>query len=148
MSGNNGLRIAGAVLLTLLLVGGAAALGYMAYSAGVAQGAAQAGAQIAPAAPSAALQGPSAGAPVPYYGYPAYWYRPFGFGFLGCLVPLFFLFLVFFAVRMVFGGFGWRHHGPWGGHHGPWGSEEMKNHWRERAEQWHREMHGGGEAKA
>jgi hypothetical protein len=139
MSGNTGLRIAGAVLLTLLLVGAAAAIGYMAYSAGLAQGAAQTGAQVV---------APAAGAPVPYYGYPAYWYRPFGFGFLGCLVPLFFLFLVFIAVRMVFGCFGWRRHGPWGWHGGPWGSDEMRNHWRERAEEWHREQHGGGEAKA
>jgi hypothetical protein len=75
-------------------------------------------------------------------------YHPFGFGFLWCLAPLFFLFLVFFAMRMIFGG--WRHHGPWGWHGGPWGSDEMKNHWRERAEQWHREQHGGsaGEVKA
>jgi hypothetical protein len=132
MSGNNGLRIAGAVLLTLLLVGGAAALGYMAYSAGVAQGAAQAGAQIAPSA-----------GPVPSYGYPMVGYPPFGFGFLWCLGPLFFLFFLFFALRLVFGG--WRHHGPWGWK-GGWGSDEMKNHWRERAEQWHREMHGGEKA--
>ena len=135
MSGNSGFRIAGAVLLTLLLVGGAAALGYMAYSAGVAQGAAQEGVQVvAPAA-----------APMPYYGYPVYGFHPYGF--LWCLGPLFFVFLLFFAMRLAFGG--WRrHHGPWGWGGGPLGSEEMRNHWREKAEQWHREMHEGGGAKA
>ena len=138
MSGNTGLRIAGAVLLTLLLVGAAAAIGYMAYSAGLAQGAAQSGVQVV---------APSAGPPVPYYGYPMYGFHPFGVGFLWCLGPVLFLFLLSFALRLVLGG---HHHGPWGWRGGPWGSDEMKNHWREKAEQWHREQHGGsaGEVKA
>jgi hypothetical protein len=127
MSGNTGLRIAGAVLLTLLLVSGAAAIGYMAYQAGVANGAAQSGVQVvAPAA-----------APMPYYGYPV-WYGPFGF--MWCLGPLFFLFLLFFAMRLAFGG--WRRHGPWGWHGRKWGSEDMREHWMKKAEEWHREQHG------
>jgi len=140
MSNHTGLRIAGAVLLTLLLVGGAAALGYMAYTAGVAQGAAQSGVQVVTPAVSSAV------APMPYYGYPAYWYHPFGFGFLGCLVPLFFLFLFFFAMRLAFGGFG-HHHGPWGWR-GRWGSEEMRESFRQKAEEWHKQQHGGEEVKA
>jgi hypothetical protein len=135
MSGNTGLRIAGAVLLTVLLIGAAAAIGYMAYNAGWAQGAAQSGVQVAaPAAVPAA----------PYYGYSPYAYHPFGPGFLWCLAPLFFLFLLFFAMRLAFGG--WRHHGPWGWK-GGWGSPEMRDEWRRKAEEWHREMHAGSETK-
>lgn len=133
----SGFRVAGALFLSLALIAGAAGLGYMVYNAGVAQGAAQAGGQLAP----------SAGLAMPHYGYPM-WHYPFGFGFLGCLAPLFFLFLVFFAFRMVFG-FGRRWHGgPWGWHRGPWGSDEMRARFREKAERWHREMHGEGEGEA
>ncbi|HMK07962.1 MAG TPA: hypothetical protein VK449_02925 [Anaerolineales bacterium] len=135
MSNNTGLRIAGAVLLTLLIVGGVAALGYMAYSAGVAQGASQTGVQVV---------APAAAAPMPYYGYPPYWFQPFGF--LWCLAPFFFLFMLFFAMRLAFGGFGHRH-GPWGWR-GRWGSDEMREHLRQKADEWHKEQHGGGEAKA
>lgn len=138
MSGNIGFRIAGALLLALVLIAGAAGLGYMAYNAGLAQGAAQAGEQIAP----------PAGSPVPF-GTAPYRYHPFGFGFLGCLGPLFFLFLVFFAFRLVFG-FGRRGHGgPWSWHRGPFGSDEMRKRWMDKAEDWHRRQHGesGEEAK-
>jgi hypothetical protein len=134
MSTHTGLRILTGLLLAVLLIAGAAAIGYLAYANGVAAGVAQAGGQ----APTAVL------APVPYYGYPMAWYHPFGF--LGCLAPLFFLFLVFFAMRLVFGGFGYRRHGPWGWRGGPWGSDEMRSHFREKAEQWHREMHASGDA--
>jgi hypothetical protein len=122
--------------LTLLIVGGVAAIGYAAYSAGLAQGASQSGVQVV---------APAAAAPMPYYGYSPMWYGPFSF--LWCLAPLFFLFMLFFAMRLAFGGFGGRHHGPWGWG-GRWGSDEMRNHFREKAEQWHREQHGGGEVKA
>ena len=142
MSGRIGFRIAAVLLLGLLLIGGAAALGYMAYSAGVSEGTAQAAGPSAPPGPVG---------PMPYYGFMPYRYHPYGFGFLGCLAPLFFLFIVFFAFRLLFGGMGWRRHGgPWGWHGGPFGSEEMRRHWMEKAEQWHREQHGegGGAAKA
>jgi hypothetical protein len=134
MSGNTGLRIAGAVLLTLLIVGGVAAIGYAAYQAGIAQGAAQEGAVVV---------APAAGAPAPYYGYPMYGFHPF-YGFLWCLGPLFFLFLLFFAMRLIFGG---HRHGPWGWR-GGWGPERMPDEWRRKAEDWHREMHEGSGSKA
>lgn len=146
MSNGMGFRIAAGLLLVLALVAGAAAIGYVAYNAGLSQGAATSGAQVAP----------PAGAPIPYYGFAPYPYHPFGFGFLGCLAPLFFLFVVFALFRLVVGGgMGWRRHGPWGwGAHG-WGPpDEMRRHWQEKAEAWHREMHGeteppkSGEAKA
>ena len=137
MSGNTGFRIAAGIVLVLVLVGGAAALGWAAYSMGLAQGAAQAGVQVAP----------QAGAPVPapYYGpYPPYLFRPYGLGFLGCLAPLFFLFLVFFLFRMVFWGWMGRHrHWGWGPK-GPFSPDDMPGHWRDMAERWHREQHGEG----
>ena len=65
----------------------------------------------------------------------AYWYGPhwFGLGFLGFLLPLFFLFLLFGLMRAAFGG-----HRGWGdgGYRGGWMSG------RDRIEQIHRELHG------
>jgi len=136
MFGRMGFRIVAGLFLVLALIAGAAAIGYFAYNAGLAQGAATGGAQVAP----------PAGVPAPYFGYAPYHYGPFGFGFLGCLAPLFFLFVVFALFRMVvWGGMGWRRHGgPWGwGPGGHLGSEEIGRHWQEKAEAWHREMHGG-----
>jgi hypothetical protein len=129
-----GFRIVAGLFLVLALIAGAAAIGYLAYNAGLARGAAADSAQVAPAA----------GLPMPYYGYAPYHYGPFGSGFLGCLAPLFFLFLVFALFRLVVGGgMGWRRHG-WGwGSHGPFDPEEMRRHWGEKAEAWHREVHGG-----
>jgi hypothetical protein len=81
---------------------------------------------------------PAAGAPVAYYGYPYH----FGFGFLGFLFPLFFLFLIFGLLRAaMWGGRGWGSHrygygsGKWGG---PWASDEA----RSRIEELHKELHG------
>ncbi len=68
-------------------------------------------------------------------GHMGWGFRPFGgFGFLGCLVPLFFLFLVFWLIRGAF----WR--GPWGwrGHRGGWHGEGVPPHF----EEWHRRAHG------
>lgn len=68
---------------------------------------------------------------------PAYWYGPhmwgFGFGFLGFLVPLFFLFLFFGLMRAAFGG---RHH------HGGYGMRAWSDERRAYVEQLHRELHG------
>jgi hypothetical protein len=137
MEGRIGFRIALAVVLTIALIGGAVALGWSAYTMGLAQGAAQTGAQIAPQA--------GAPYPAPIYAYGPYRLHPFGFSLLGCLGPLLFLFLIFGVFRfLLWGGMGWRHHGgPWGwGHKGPFGPEEFRSHWRERAEEWHRQQHG------
>ncbi len=81
-----------------------------------------------------ATQLPAGAAPVAYYGYPYH----FGFGFLGFLIPLFFLFLFFGLMRMAFGGGrGWKGgqgYGYMG--RGGWGDG------RERIEALHRELHG------
>jgi hypothetical protein len=70
---------------------------------------------------------PAGAAPVAYYGYP-HW--GFGFGFLGLLFPLLFLFLIFGALRAaVWGG---RGHGYRG-----WGGDG-----RSRIEELHNELHG------
>ena len=77
---------------------------------------------------------PAGAAPVAYYGYPYH----FGFGFLGFLFPLFFLFLIFGLMRAAFGGGrGWSKGGPGYGYMGRgWGDG------RQRIEELHRELHG------
>jgi hypothetical protein len=127
------------VLIVVALIAGGAALGWTTYNAGLARGASQ-------VAGSAAV--PQGGPPfVPFYGYGPYGFHPFGlgFGFLGCLVPLFFFFLIFSLIRLVFWGrMGWR--GPMGwGHHGP---GELHGRWRDMAEEWHRQAHAGQDANA
>jgi hypothetical protein len=82
-----------------------------------------------------AAQLPAAGAPVAYYGYPYH----FGFGFLGFLFPLFFLFLIFGLLRAaMWGGRGWGGGHKYGYGRGPWGSDEA----RSRIEELHKELHG------
>jgi len=142
MSGGNGWRFAIGLVLVVALILGAAAIGYAAYNAGVAQGAAVAAG--APAVVPAALPAYAPYGPMMYgYGSPH-----FGFGFLGCLIPLFFLFVVFGLFRFVVRG------GMWGHRHGGWGPrgfmhEGMSAEWLGRAEEWHRKQHGeGGEGKA
>lgn len=118
-----GFSLAGFVLIVLA----AAGIGYLAYNAGVSEGVAQ------------AADLPEAERPPAYY--PPYAYRPFaGFGLLGCLVPLLIVFLLFGGMRMLFAP--WRM-GPWGRWGGGWGHQhpERWNRFREKAEQWHREMH-------
>lgn len=69
-------------------------------------------------------------------------WRPFGgFGFLSCLIPLFFIFLVFALVR---GMFGWRRWG-WHGGHGPHGWEQRG---REKFDEWHKQAHSSGNEPA
>jgi hypothetical protein len=81
-----------------------------------------------------ATQLPAGAAPVAYYGYPYH----FGFGFLGFLFPLFFLFLIFGLMRAAFGGGrGWSKSGGGYGYMGRgWGDG------RQRIEELHRELHG------
>src|SRR3989304_5223312 len=142
MSGGNGWRFAIGLVLVVALILGAAAIGDAAYNAGGARGvavAADAPAVVPAAVPAYARYGPM------MYGYGS---PHFGFGFLGCLIPLFFLFVVFGAFRLVVRG------GRWGDRHGGWGPrgfmhEDMRSQWMERAEEWHRKQHGeGGEGKA
>jgi hypothetical protein len=117
-------RIIFGILLTLVVLAGALAVGYYAYQAGVAQGLADSGKLVVP----------EAGARLyPFYG--PFWHRPFGFGFgfLGCLFPVLFFFLFFGLLRGLF----WR---PWGG---GWGH---RGHWGRGAppmfDEWHRQAHG------
>ena len=81
-----------------------------------------------------ATQLPAGAAPVAYYGYPYH----YGFGFLGFLFPLFFLFLIFGLLRAaMFGGRGgWGHKGGPGYMGRGWGDG------RARIEELHRELHG------
>lgn len=81
---NNGSLWRG-ILIALLVIGAAAAIGVGAYNAGVSQGIAESGRFLA--AP------PPAGVPYAYYG----WHRPWGFG----IFPLFMLFGFFFLVRSM-----------------------------------------------
>jgi hypothetical protein len=145
MTGGGGFRFVIGLVLVVALILGAAAIGYAAYTAGITQGAAIAGgaSAIAVGAPAVVPAYAPYGPMMYPYGYPH-----FGFGFLGCLVPLFFLFVVFGVFRFVVRG------GMWGHRHGGWGPkgfmrDDMRAQWMERAEEWHRKQHGeGGEAKA
>ncbi len=82
-----------------------------------------------------AAQLPAAAAPLAYYGYPYH----FGFGFLGFLFPLFFLFLIFGLLRAaIWGGRGWGGHKyGYGPMRGSWGGDA-----RARMEELHKELHG------
>ncbi len=110
------------IVLALVFIAALLGLGTYVYNVGVAQGLAESGKLVAPVPGSV---------PYPYYGGP-FFFRPFGFGFgfLGCVVPLLFLMLFFGLLR----GFLWRSH--WGGHH---------SHWEKGVppmfEEWHRKAH-------
>jgi hypothetical protein len=130
MYGRSGFRL----LLVVLIVLGAAALGIGAYQAGLAAGATQV---VATGATPAV---------VPYYGHPF----GFGFGFFGFLGTLLFIFLIFVLIRAVaFGGRrGWGGPGGWsGGPGGPGGQGWRGSPWESRAhdvfEDWHRKAHSG-----
>jgi len=115
MNGRFWIRLA----LTLVFVAALIGVGAYIYNAGVAQGLAE----------SARVAGGESGT-LPMYGPYA---RPFfGFGFFGWLIPLFFLFLFFGALRAIF----WRR--PWGGSRmrGPWGNGAPP-----MFEEWHRRLH-------
>jgi hypothetical protein len=124
------------VILALVLVGGAAALGVGIYNAGIAQGVAQA----------AASEG-TAPIVVPAYGYGWGWGGPgFGFGgvFFGILGFLLLLFLVAGLFRALAfrgrGSGGWGGPGPWGGP----GSDRFRGSpWETRAREIHDEWHKG-----
>jgi hypothetical protein len=146
-------------LLALLLIGalvaGGVAIGFTAYRAGVAQGLVDSGKIVLPESGAAPQVAPGV---MPYlygYGYgPLGFHRPFGFGgfgFLGCLVPLLFLFIFFSIFFAIVRGIFWRmgRRGGWG-HHGPWGDgphgEGIPPQWRDRAkgvfDDWHQQAHG------
>lgn len=124
------------LILTLVLLAVVAGLGVFAYNAGVANGLAQniqaAAAKGAPAAPAY---------PYPYYGYGMPFGHPFGFpgfGFLGCLVPFFLLFLFFGLTRAIF----WHGHHDWKGHHMHGHHGDWENGVPPMFAEWHRRAHG------
>ena len=121
------------IILTVVLLAVVAGLGVFAYNAGVANGLAQ---NIQAAGAAGKTVQPY---PYPYYGMP--FARGFGFpgfGFLGCLFPLFLLFVFFGLMRVIFwhGPRDWRHH-RMHGHHGDW-EEGVPPMFAE----WHRRAHG------
>ena len=108
-------------LVFLAILGG---IGVSIYNAGVTAGLAQTGAV-------------AGGAVAPYVHYGAWHAGFFGFGFLGLLFPILFLFLIFGLIRAaIFGGRrGWGHgdHG-WHGGQGPDG-------WRSERERYLSDLH-------
>lgn len=131
------------IVLALLLFGVVAGVGWTAYNAGITQGVVESGNLVPPsidgnAAPTAPFYAP--------YGFRGSYgfYRPFGFGFglLGCLVPLFFIFLLFALFRLAFRprwGRGWG--GPWmgGGVGRDW--DPSKGDIPPAVQEWHRKLH-------
>ena len=109
----------------LLLIGLLAVVGVNIYNAGVTAG-----------INSDIGQAIASGAPIPagYYS-GAYLGHPWGFGFGGFLIGLFFLFLFFGLIRAAFG------MGRWGGHHGEGGYSKWGRR-RDYLDDWHRERHG------
>jgi hypothetical protein len=121
------MRILWRVLVVVVLIAAILGIGVYAYNIGMAQGLAQ------------KVQAPQVGSvPLPHmvYGHPFF---GFGFGLIGCLVPLFLLFLVFGSLRFLF----WRGPMGWGhmhGRHGNWHDENGRNVPPFFAE-WHRRAH-------
>ncbi len=127
-------RVVLGIVVTLLVVAGALALGGYAYSLGVAQGAMQNAQIVVP-------EGGAVTAPVYPYGVPFYHYGHgfgrggFGLGPLGCIFPL----LGFFLLFALFRGFFWRGH--WGrGWGGPGGWDRPGT--PPMFEEWHKRAHG------
>ncbi len=124
------MRIFWRVLVVLVLIAAILGIGVYAYNIGMAQGLAQQG--------QAAASGPIH-VPYMYYGHPFLGFG-FGFGLLGCLIPLFLLFLVFGSLRALFwhGRMGWghMHRRRW-----DWRDENGKDVPPFFAE-WHRRAHG------
>jgi hypothetical protein len=106
------------IIFSLIVVGILVAVGVGIYQAGIAQGVIDAGRF-------------PAGASVPVAGYG---YHDGGFGFLGLLFPLFFLFLIFGLIRAAFG-----HRRGWG-HGYDYGSGDTSGRRWDR-EQYVAEMH-------
>jgi hypothetical protein len=115
----------------LILLAAIAGIAFFAYQAGVAHSVA------------ANVQVPVSGAPAsPYlfYGMPFGYFGWFpGFGFLGCLIPLFLFFMAFGVMRIMIWGprWGWRHMHRGTMENGPW-SKDVPSMFNE----WHRRAHG------
>lgn len=142
-------KIVVGILVALAIIAGAAGVGAASYRAGFAQGVAQSD-TIAELLQNGGGPGEGFGLRggfMPYGRHSGafFGHHPFGFGFgfLGCLAPLLFLFLAFSLVR----GFMWRRHWGWGMHgggNGPWGNRDGAP---PMFEEWHRRAHGEGGEK-
>lgn len=121
MNGKIGLRIISALVLIAAIAG----IAFFAYQAGMAQGS-----PVTIEAPS----GESVPAPYPYYGY-GMRYHPFAWG-LGCLIPLFGVFLLVLALK-AFRFAVWGPRWGWGGHRGHWGERSVPPMF----EEWHKRAH-------
>lgn len=125
MNGKISIRfVSGLVLLAVI-----GAIAFFAFQAGVTQGS-----PITIESPS----GETVPAPYPYfgYGYGMRYHHPFMWG-LGCLIPLFAVFLLVLALksfRMMMWGPRWG----WGHRHGHWGERGVPPMF----EEWHKKMHG------
>lgn len=126
------------IIMAIVLIAAIAGIGFYAYQAGITQGLAQ------------NVQVQSGNAPtntVPYFFAYPYGPRFFGwggFGLLGCLIPLFLIFLAFSALRglLWLGPRRWHmhHHGPWGTPHEP-GSGDWEKGVPPMFSEWHRRSH-------
>jgi len=125
-------RVIVGILLVLALAVGGVALARSSYQAGLARGVAESGQVGAPGQAGPPGQGEPGPRPYPYYG-PYYGHGPWGFGFVGFLFPLLFIFLIFALLRGLF----WRgwHGGP-PGPQGYWGKGVPPTF-----EEWHRRAH-------
>lgn len=124
------MRIFWRILVALVLIAAVIGVGVYAYSLGMTQGLAQ----KVPVTTGGTI-------PMPNF-YPWHPFFGFGWGPLGCLVPLFLLFLIFGSVRALFwhGPMGWRHmhRRHWG-----WHDENDKNDkdFPPFFAEWHRRAH-------
>ena len=114
------------LIVALVVIAAAAGLAWYAYTLGIAQGVAESGNLPAPV--TGAWQ-------YPYYH--GLFFRPFGF--LGCLFPLLFFFLLFGLIRWTF----WRGHL----HHGGWHPGYEGGRVPPGFDEWHRRMHEEHEAE-
>jgi hypothetical protein len=123
-------RIVFAILMAVILLVGALVIGGVAFNAGVAQGIAQ----------SAQVAGSDGGNALRYYGSPFFFPRPFGFGFIGILITLFVIFLVFGVMRRIFwfGSMRMRGFHGWASH---WDGDLPAREVPPMFAEWHRQAH-------
>lgn len=129
MDGRGRFRLMRGVVLLVVLALGAVAVGYLGYNAGLAEG-------ISQVAAGEGLTREAGEISRHFHGHGFRSFGPASF-LLWCLGVPFLFFLTFGVMKMVFSpwrrggwGHGWGH--GWGMKGGPW---------RERAEEWHRQMH-------
>jgi len=135
MTSNRVFRIVGAIILVVGLIG----IGIYIYQAGVAHG----------MAGIVQIESGETGKGFPNPAMPPNGTYPFGFGFFGWLIPLFFILMFFWALRAIFGcmphlyhGFYWSHPA-WRAFHRMGRNEEWSQVVPPFFEEWHRKAHEG-----